>query len=298
MTIEQSYNEYISQLANIYDKREAANVTDWVFENITGLKKTDRNINKQQELSNESEEQLHRSLQELLQHKPVQYVLGEAWFYKMNFHVNEYVLIPRPETEELVEWVVEDVRSTRHEIRGMKAAHSSFTLQTLSIIDIGTGSACIGIALKKELNNVDVLGIDVSNEALAVAKRNAEKLNAHIDFFQVDFLNEKNWDRFPSFDIIVSNPPYIPAEEKNLLDKNVVAYEPHSALFVPDADTFIFYKKIALFAQEHLSDEGKIYVEVHERYAAEVAKIFLQYHFTPVIKKDIYGKERMIKANH
>jgi len=303
MTIEQIYKEYLDQLKNIYDEREASNIADWVFENITGLKKIDRTLKKQAQLSNTTVEQLSSILAQLLQHKPVQYVLSEAWFYKMKLFVNEHVLIPRPETEELVEWIIEGVRSemydagsTMYDVRNIKASLSPATNQKLDILDIGTGSGCIAIALKKELSNSNILGVDVSVEALSVAKQNATSQNINIDLLQIDFLNEGNWNELPTFNIIVSNPPYIPEKEKNVLDKNVVAYEPHSALFVSNDDPFIFYKKMVEFALEHLNTRGTIYVEVHEEYASEVTAIFSKYQFTSIIKKDMYGRERMIRA--
>jgi release factor glutamine methyltransferase len=301
MTIEQIYKEYFHELKNIYDEREAASIVDWIFENITGIKRIDRTLNKEKQLSSITIEQLHNALQQLLKHKPVQYVLGEAWFYKMKLFVNEHVLIPRPETEELVEWIIEDVRSGMCDVRStMYEVRSTMydVPNTLNIIDIGTGSGCIAIALKKELANSNILGIDVSAEALSVAKQNAVFQNINIDFLQVDFLNKRTWNDLSAFTIIVSNPPYIPEKEKDILEKNVVMHEPHSALFVSNDDPFIFYKKMAEFALEHLTAKGKIYVEVHDKYAGEVAAIFSQHHFTPIIKKDIYGRERMICAQH
>jgi release factor glutamine methyltransferase len=281
MTIEQIYKEYLDRLKNIYDEREATNIADWVFENITGIKRIDRMLNKQTQLSHIATGQLNNALEQLLQYKPVQYVLGEAWFYKMKLFVNEYALIPRPETEELVEWIVSELKIKNEELR---------------IVDIGTGSGCIAIALKKELVSSTIFGIDISAEALSVAKQNTASQSVVINLLQIDFLDERNWNELSTFNIIVSNPPYIPEKEKDILEKNVILHEPHSALFVSDDDPFIFYKKLASFAVEHLDKKGKIYVEVHEKYADEVTAIFSQYHFTSIIKKDIYGRERMICA--
>jgi release factor glutamine methyltransferase len=169
--------------------------------------------------------------------------------------------------------------------------------EELKILDIGTGSGCIGISIKKELDGADVSAIDVSKEALNVAKKNANSLDALVNFKQLDFLNEDSWKELSSYDIIVSNPPYIPITEKETLDKNVTEHEPGIALFVSDRDPFIFYKKIAKFSKEHLTAEGRIYVEVHENYAKDVREIFLDNQFTKVnVKQDIYGKERMVIA--
>jgi release factor glutamine methyltransferase len=214
----------------------------------------------------------------------------------MKFFVNENVLIPRPETEELVEWVVEDARGKKYDVRSKKNINIVHpTSAIVHILDIGTGSGCIAIALKKELN-ADIIAVDISARALSVAKRNADDQNVKIDLLQLNFLDNSNWDKLPVFDIIVSNPPYIPEKEKGSLEKNVVDYEPHLALFVSDDDPLIFYRKMGEFSLNHLSASGKIYVELNEKHAGEVQKIFSQYNFRSVIRKDIYGRERMICA--
>ncbi len=282
MTVDELYKDFVRQLKEIYDERESNNITDWVFGSIAKIKRLDRITDKQKQLNNATIEQLNIALQLLLQHKPVQYVLKEAWFYKMKLFVNEQVLIPRPETEELVEWVVEEFEI------------SDFRFQ---ILDIGTGSGCIAIALKKELPDAEIFAIDVSEDALQVARRNAQNQNVNINLLNIDFLNEDRWLSLPLVDIIISNPPYIPENEKAKIDKNVVGHEPHLALFVTDENAFIFYEKIASFAKKNLKEEGKIFVEVHEDYANEVEKIFTEKNFKTEIKKDIYGKKRMLKAN-
>jgi len=282
MTIDEEYKKFVKQLQTIYDEREAENIADWVFESIANNKRADRVIDKQKHFIDSIIQQLNAALQKLLEHKPIQYVLGEVWFYKMKLLVNEHVLIPRPETEELVEWVIKE----------SKIQNSKF-----KILDVGTGSGCIAVALKKELADAEIFAIDVSDDALSVAKQNAQDQNTAINFLQLDFLNEDDWPSLPSFDIIISNPPYIPENEKSKLAKNVVNHEPHLALFVDDNDPFIFYKKIASFAEKHLNENGKIFVEVHEDYAKQVQQIFAEKNFTTEIKKDIYGRERMIKAS-
>ena len=282
MTTTQAYNDFQNQLKKIYDERESENISDWVFENVTGQKRWERR-NNPNKLKEAYFHQLQNYLQQLLVQKPVQYVLNEAWFYKMKFFVNENVLIPRPETEELVEWIIKNVRRTTYDVR-------------CTILDIGTGSGCIPVSLKRELHNTNVTAIDVSEKALRVAKKNAESLDAKIDFLKIDFLNENNWKALPQFDIIVSNPPYIPFQEKEKLAKNVTAFEPGIALFVQDNNPFIFYEKISTLAQKHLKQNGKIYVEVNEDYAKNVKDIFKNGGFISEIKKDIYGKERMVSA--
>jgi release factor glutamine methyltransferase len=289
MNFDKFYKDFVEQLKNIYDERESNNIADWVFENIAGVKRLDRICNKDQAISSSTIEQLNNALQELLQYKPVQYILGEAWFYKMKLKVNQHVLIPRPETEELVEWVVEEIRKKKLEIRNKE-------VEEVSILDIGTGSGCIAITLKKVLPNVDLFALEISEDALSVAKENAEDHNVHIKFLQLDFLDERSWPSLESFDFIISNPPYIPENEKARLAKNVVDHEPYQALFVTDDDPYIFYRKIAAFAYQQLKEEGKIFVEVHEQYAKQVQQIFTGKDFKTEIKKDIYGIDRMLKA--
>lgn len=280
MTIEHSYNDFVSNLLGIYDEREATNIANWVFENVTGLDNLKRRANEKKELAETLQSKVKDYLQQLLQHKPVQYVLREAWFYKMKFYVNEDVLIPRPETEELVSWIVEDVNKN----------------DSIKILDVGIGSGCIAIALKKNIPDADITAVDISENALTVANKNARELNASIRFIQADFLNDQSSYIPGRYGIIVSNPPYIPLEERTKLSKNVTDFEPAVALFVTNEDSFVFYRAIAEFSQTHLTEEGKIYVEIHEDYADEVRKIFLENNFVTEIRDDMYGKKRMIKA--
>ena len=187
-------------------------------------------------------------------------------------------MIPRPETEELVEQLIIDRKSK---------------LTDPAILDIGTGSGCISIAIKKNLPASKLTAIDVSKDALALAKENAAMHNTHIHFAELDFLDETNWPTLGIFDIIISNP-YIPINEKEKLAKNVTDFEPHLALFVPYRSPLIFYEKIAAFGRDHLLPNGKIYLETHEDLAKETAALFHKYYQTVMIKKDMYGKERMI----
>jgi release factor glutamine methyltransferase len=279
MTIAQAYNDLRTELKKVYDEREAENIADWVFENLTGLKRWERRDNRN-EIRKNHLDKLNEYLKELLKHKPVQYVLNEAWFYKRKFFVDENVLIPRPETDELVEWIIESARDN----------------ENFEIIDIGTGSGCIPVSLKKELQNVNITAIDISESALHVAKKNAKELKAEINFKLIDFLSADDLSSLLKYDIIVSNPPYIPIAEKEILAKNVTEFEPGIALFVDNNNSYIFYEKIAEFSKSHLKEDGRIYVEVHEEYAKNVKHIFEKAGFISTIKKDIYGKERMVSA--
>ena len=279
MMLKELYRNFLVQLQKIYSLSEATVITDWVFEKMASLKRSDILKNPEKKISPAADELIQNTLQQLLLHKPIQYVLGEAWFYRMKIKVNEHVLIPRPETEELVEQLIKDRKSK---------------LTDPAILDIGTGSGCIPIAIKKNLPASKLTAIDISKDALALAKENAALHNAHIQFTELDFLNETNWASLGVFDIIISNPPYIPINEKEKLDKNVTDFEPHLALFVPDRSPLIFYEKIAAFGRDHLLPNGKIYLETHEDHAKETAALFHQYYQTVMIKKDMYGKERMI----
>jgi release factor glutamine methyltransferase len=279
MMIKELYRNFLVQLQKIYSLGEATAITDWVFEKMASLKRTDILKNPEKKISAAADKLIQKTLNELLLHKPVQYVLGEAWFYHMKIKVNGHVLIPRPETEELVEQLIKDRKSK---------------LTDPAILDIGTGSGCIPIAIKKNLPASIVTGIDISKDALILAKENATLHNAHISFKQVDFLDETAWSGLGLFDIIISNPPYIPVHEKENLGKNVTDFEPHLALFVPGNSPLVFYEKIAAFGRDHLLPNGKIYLEIHEDFAKETAALFMKNYQTVMIKKDMYGKERMV----
>jgi release factor glutamine methyltransferase len=305
MTIHEAQQKLLFQLYHIYDDRETAAITNLVMENLVGWKKIDRIINKNVPLSLRQLELFEKYLEELSTHKPVQYVLNEAWLCDMKFYVDENVLIPRPETEELVEWVVEEVGSRKSEVGSRKKGasdkeqnspltndHSLFT-----VLDIGTGSGCIPIALKKKLNDINVYSCDISERALDVAKRNAVSNNVDVNFLQLNFLNKEQWDELPYSNRIVSNPPYIPASDKSSMSSNVINFEPHIALFVNDDDPLIFYNAISDFALEKLLPGGIVYTELHEDLHSDVKKLFLQKGFQNVmIKKDLQGKHRMLKA--
>ncbi|MEO6550446.1 MAG: peptide chain release factor N(5)-glutamine methyltransferase [Ferruginibacter sp.] len=300
MTNKEIYKEYLSRLINLYDANEAAAITNLVFESIAGLKRFDIVRDPQQSVGAITFAKLDRCLAELLQHKPVQYVLGEAWFYNMKLKVKEAVLIPRPETEELVQLVVDDYKSlsknnplNKNETADAELLYGE--IKTISILDIGTGSGCIAISLAKTLAEAKILALDVSAEALSVAKENATDQSADIVFFQLDFLVEDNWKSLPMLDVIISNPPYIPESEISKLERNVIAFEPHTALFVPEQTPLIFYEKIAKFGKSHLNKNGRIYVEINQDLPTETKKVFEPY-YSVKIKKDIFGKDRKLIA--
>jgi release factor glutamine methyltransferase len=281
MTINTAYHQLLYQLFALYDDREAANIADWVIEYITGQRRIERILYKDLPLNKIQEQQLETFTQQLLQNKPVQYVLQEAWFAGLKFFVKEGVLIPRPETDELVELVVNKSQITNHK------SH---------ILDIGTGSGCIPIALKKRLSTSNILSIDISEAALAIAQKNATDLQADITLQQLDFLDETSWYQLGKFDIIVSNPPYIKQSESVVMNKRVTDYEPSLALFVTDNNALIFYHKIAAFGKEHLNRYGQIFVEINEALGYETVTMFQQNGYQTLLKQDLQGKDRMIQA--
>ena len=283
------------QLSTVYDESEAHNIAALVMEHITQANKLER-IKKQDEpLDVHQLHHLTELKQRLLQHEPVQYVLGEAWFYHMKLYVDKHVLIPRPETEELVHWIINDVKAKGLDVFEKGATDADATTQ-LKILDIGTGSGCIALALKNAMPEAEVWGCDVSEEALNVARRNGSELDIRVDFQGVDILDEAQQRLLPTVDIIVSNPPYIPLKDKLTMHSNVLEHEPHLALFVPDNDTLKFYKAIARFAQKRLYDNGALYFEIHEDLGDAVVALFESEGYKTELRRDMQGKNRMVKA--
>ncbi|MEO7312204.1 MAG: peptide chain release factor N(5)-glutamine methyltransferase [Chitinophagaceae bacterium] len=279
MNIGQIQQELITALLTIYPRGEAATIAAWVMEHYTGRTRMERLLDKSSEISTSTFSSIQVAREELLRHRPVQYVLGEAWFMGLKLSVNESVLIPRPETEELVGWLLNDS-----------------PVLAGSILDIGTGSGCIPISLKKQLPLSDISAIDVCNAALQTAIKNAASNHVTVDFTHFDFLDETKWTALPVYDTIISNPPYIPLAEKDKLDKNVTAWEPGTALFVADGDPLIFYKKIATFGKSHLVKGGKIFVETHQDYAMATQQLFDEKGFTTELRKDVNDNYRMLKC--
>ena len=220
------------ELSAIYAERESYNIADILIEHVTGFNKSDRILKKTETLTEESGNKLQLALARLVKHEPIQYVVNKAWFFNMELYVDDSVLIPRPETEELVEWIVNDIKKEGKDVFENKPMKSDET-ELLKIADIGTGSGCIALALKKTMPKAEVWGFDNSEAALNVARRNGSSLNIRIDFQGVNFLDDEQHKFLPSVDVIVSNPPYISINDKFTLNANVVNYEPHMALFVP-----------------------------------------------------------------
>lgn len=295
MNLKEAEKHIRQQLQTIYGESESANVAFLVLEDCTGLAKTGILLNGERELSAAEEERFQSHTTRLLQHEPIQYLMQKTWFYGLELYVDKSVLIPRPETEELVDWIVKDVKAAGKDAFQKTATEADLTTQ-LKILDIGTGSGCIALALKKTMPKAEVWGCDVSEEALNVARRNGSALDIRVDFQGIDFLDEAQQKHLPTVDIIVSNPPYIPFSEKESMNANVVEHEPHTALFVPSEDALLFYKAIAHFAGKRLYPYGSIYLEIHENLGKAVIALFEGEGYSVELKKDMQGKDRMVKA--
>jgi len=268
------------QLAGQYESVELNPLLSILAEHITGWDKLHQALNKDSILTEAQALSFEKAAAELKAGKPIQYVIGKAWFMGEAYSVNEHVLIPRPETEELVDWILDYA-----EIKGT----------ALSILDIGTGSGCIAIALKKALPNSKVTAIDISPKALKVATDNATKLNAEIEFIPLDILNTAFLPN--QYDVIVSNPPYIPMQELENMETQVVAHEPNIALFVPDEDPLVFYKAIARLAKLHLKPNGQLFFEIHFNQGESMVNLLDEMHFHAELREDLFGKDRMIRAS-
>ncbi len=280
LTYGQAFYDLKNALQPLYDEGEAVAIAHAIMEHITGADKLERLTEKNTPFTDEQQQQYDSIKGQLLHAAPVQYIVGKTWFMGREFMVNDSVLIPRPETEELVTWIVTDNKG-----------------KSPSIIDIGTGSGCIAVSLKLDLPGSQVTACDVSSGALLVARMNASHLNAHLEVKHVNFLDEEQVSTLGKYDIIASNPPYIPDSEKHTIHANVLNHEPHVALFVPTEDALLFYRIIADFGNTHLNDGGIIYCELDRDYAMQTKDLFEAKGYTDVeIRKDMAGNTRMLKA--
>lgn len=292
MLLKQYKTHFFDALKNIQDEQEIESFFFILTEYLHNLKRVDVALNPNFELSDAEVEKWNIILADLQQEKPIQYITGEAWFYGLKFEVNENTLIPRPETEELVEWI----------LNSPIIHHPS----SMNILDIGTGTGCIPISLKANLPQANVSAIDVSEKALEVARRNAVSNKVEINFIQTNILEVEDLSQLPSpiihhpssYNIIVSNPPYVRNLEKQEIKKNVLDYEPHLALFVEDTDALLFYRKIAQLALKNLSPNGLLFFEINQYLGKETVELLENMGFKNIeLKKDIYGNDRMIKCS-
>ena len=284
---------FLQELSSLYDEHEIDSFFYIILEKLHGLKRIDLALNPETVMDGTHLKQWKSILSDLKIQKPIQYILGETQFYGLRFEVNENTLIPRPETEELVELIIkEEGREKREEGK-------------VIILDIGTGSGCIAVSLAKNLPNAEVFAIDVSEKALAIAQKNADINNVKVNFINVDILKTNDLEKLPtsnfqlptSFDIIVSNPPYVRNLEKAEIKPNVLEYEPHLALFVEDTDALLFYRKIAELAKKNLNPKGKLYFEINQYLGKETVELVESFGFKNVkLIKDIYQNNRIVFA--
>jgi release factor glutamine methyltransferase len=241
----------------------------------------DQFLQKQSTLSNDTTSKLNKAVERLSKGEPIQYIIGKAWFMELAFIVNAHTLIPRPETEELVDALIKYLKSRDY--------------QNVRILEIGSGSGCIPIAIAKYYPNATITSVDISPDALEVAKINAHHNGVIINWKQLNFLAKQEWDKIGKFDIVISNPPYIRMAEAATMHTNVLAFEPHTALFVEDNDPLVFYKAIFEFCENHLTEKGAVFLEINETLGTETAALFKP-SYRVEVKKDMQGKERMIMA--
>lgn len=331
MLLKSYKTKFIKELSSLYDDKEMESFFYLILENFHQIKRIDLALNPEMKMNSSQLLRWESVLSDLKKQKPIQYILGETEFYGLPFLVNENTLIPRPETEELVELIIK--QNSKSEIPPGPKVNGAKLNSKLKILDIGTGSGCIAISLAKNISNAEVFAIDISEKALAVAQKNAEINKVKVNFIQADILKINNLEQLPTsnsqlptsnsqlptsnsqlptsvfqlptsvfqlpttFDIIVSNPPYVRNLEKAEINPNVLEYEPHLALFVEDEDALLFYRKIAKLALNNLTSKGKLYFEINQYLGKETVALVESFGFKNVVlHKDIYGNDRMIEG--
>tara|TARA_R110001583_G_scaffold145635_2_gene297625 strand:- start:61035 stop:61898 length:864 start_codon:yes stop_codon:yes gene_type:complete len=280
MNIQKFKKQFFSELANIYPTTEIQSFFNILIEYKLNLGRIDVALQPDLNISEADLSFLQKAKNDLKNHIPIQYIIGETEFYGLKFFVNEHVLIPRPETEELVDWIVKDYKDKKN----------------IKILDIGTGSGCIAISLAKNLPNAAIFALDISSEALKTAKQNAKTNNVKIHFIETDILNTTTLST--TFDVIVSNPPYVRELEKEQMQQNVLDHEPNLALFVKDNNPLLFYNKISDLAKTHLLKNGNLYFEINQYLGNETVALLKLKGFKNIeLKKDIYEVDRMVKCS-
>ncbi len=278
-TIKAVKDYFKDELISFYDEAEIIAMYYVLMQHYFQLSKSQLVLSEEKRLSESDLLKIIFCVKDLKKNKPLAYILGEWEFYGLPFKVNEHTLIPRPETEELAQLILDENEGE------------------INLLDIGTGTGCIPISLKKQMKNWNVSGLDISNEALDIAQKNANLNDVNVTFFQYDILQNRNAHIDVKLDVIVSNPPYIPECDKEQMNDNVLGYEPHLALFVANNEPLLFYDAICDFAINNLREGGKLYFEIHEKYGKEVQTLLIQRGFNDVkIIQDINGKDRMVKA--
>jgi len=298
MTLKNFRTYFTDTLQEIYLKTEIDTFFFLLIEEKLNLQRVDTVMQPDFLIADENLSELKIILKRLQKEEPIQYILGNTEFYGLPFKVNKNTLIPRPETEELVEWIIKEVTELQNNKVAKLGMYETSTMnkeKSISIIDIGTGTGCIPISLAKNLNNVKISAIDVSSEALIVAQQNATLNNVDISFLEMDILETKELPQ--KYNLIVSNPPYVRELEKVEISNNVLENEPHLALFVEDDNPLIFYSKIADLAKIHLKKEGLLFFEINQYLGKETVAMLKHKGFNSIkLKKDLFGNDRMVKA--
>jgi release factor glutamine methyltransferase len=278
MLLKEFRNHFNKQLSTVFPQTEIDSFFFLLIEKELDLQRIDLVLKSETSISEDKFQHLYNSLSRLKTQEPIQYILGETEFFGLPFKVNKHTLIPRPETEELVEWIINAYKNK----------------DQVSILEIGTGSGCIPISLAKNLPNAKITAIDISPEALEIAKQNAKLNNVEIEFIDQDILSTEKLPQ--QFDIIVSNPPYVRNLEKEEIQPNVLENEPHLALFVDDLNPLVFYKKITDLAKNHLTKNGVLYFEINQYLGKETLDMLSKKGFKSELKKDVFGNDRMTKS--
>ena len=281
MEVLQLKDQFLKALKEEYPVQEINSFFNLLATAYLEISRLEIALNPRFEVDDELLLKFNNAQNRLFHHEPIQYILGETEFFGLHFKVNENTLIPRPETEELVRWILDDLTHSIDE--------------SLEILDIGTGTGCIPISLAHTLKNATISAIDVSENALEVAKHNSKLNEVEVDFIQKDILTTDFLDY--KFDVIVSNPPYVRELEKKEMHRNVLENEPHLALYVTDEDPLVFYKKIGILAKSGLRQSGSLYFEINQYLAEETAMMLQELGFKTEVRKDIFGNDRMLKAN-
>jgi release factor glutamine methyltransferase len=282
LTIKDLKNTFVTQLSEVYPSEKVESFFIILSEYYLNYTRLQTVLNKDESLSEEIIKKFENAISRLIRQEPVQYICGKTEFYSLPFKIDEHTLIPRPETEELVHWIIDD-ENKNHK-------------RSKSLLDIGTGSGCIAIALAKNLKHLDVSALDLSPKALVTAHKNSVFNGVQVIFFELDILNAQKLPQ--QYDIIVSNPPYVRELEKPSMQSNVLEYEPKSALYVTDKDPLVYYRKIARLANQQLTGDGRLYFEINEYLSDELKELLETEGFANIeVRKDIFGKDRMIKCS-
>lgn len=281
MTLTEARNIAVQQLTAVTEPGEAQAIAEELLHYVSGIKKNDRARSQMFDLSEEKINLFYSKLNRIVAGEPMQYVLEEAWFFDLKLKVSPAVLIPRPETEELVEWII---------------SYCRFPIEKLDILEMGTGSGCIAIALKKRLRKATVTAIDISKDALAIAEENARTLGIDTKFLQGDLFDKESWSFWPSFSILVSNPPYIPLADQLTMEQRVIAHEPSLALFVPDEDPLCYYSALGNLLLEKGLPGAQLFCEMNAELATTTQNLFIEMGLHTELKKDMQGKDRMIRV--